>query len=646
MMSYKKNQETDQGLYQRIMDYKVKWDSFAECQLNKVNSFRDYVYDTEEEESEISFVNDSKSQSKVTISQLRTVCNRIKSDLRDLSPQLQAVPKKPEKDEHSRKIYQSILEQKILNNYNLCQLYDAFDSIIDKSYCIVKACVKSKFDPSSEKVVKDLYFENVPDIKNVFFDCNVDFNKINKEGDFVGYCKIIDTDNASSEWVEFWQKEYKTTVYGERLDPITNKEITEPVQKNANYIFKHSPIREVEYVKHCVFKDGELVLEEKWPFDLLPFIVGSGVSFDNYGDRLEKRLNLVPFAEHLQNAQKLLDYSATVQFHNLKMSRGSSKYMIPIGAIDGKEKDWQNRNVEDKDLLYHPTILGRNGETIQVQPQPINDVPQSPVVSEALETYPQLINSLLGVNLEKDITYNTSGEAIRKMEMIRAKNAKLYTSKFINLLDCIGSLVSHYIPKIFDRPQYITVANEGKSSVIGVNMQDQNIKTINLKDMDSAYDICVSAGQSQSSSQEATKIALEQLYSIAGALGPEAPQVVMNTIDLYASSLDTVESSEISKRLSLMVPASIRKLSEGEVTVDQLDMQQQQAQQQQAQQQQQEQQFQKQIVEAQAKAELEKAQADITSAHAKILDSENKVKSSAIKANAEVAKTLSDGDKK
>ena len=107
-----KDPDADAKLYKRILDYKVKWEGFAHKELDKVNTFRDYIYNTTEEEGTINFAHDAKTNdSKVTLSPLRTVCNRVKSDLRDLSPQLQATPKKPERDENARKIYQSILKQ-------------------------------------------------------------------------------------------------------------------------------------------------------------------------------------------------------------------------------------------------------------------------------------------------------------------------------------------------------------------------------------------------------------------------------------------------------------------------------------------------------------------------------------------------------
>lgn len=627
-----------------------------EDQISKVLELRSYIYNTDDEESAINPGGDLKNIERVTMSALRPALNRIKTDVRDLQASISAVPNKPQQNELVTKVFQEILNSSLLTDQNHQELYKAFDNILDMSYAIIKIKTENSYDEINRRICTKFNLENIPDIKDVFFDHSVPLSRVNKDGAYVGYCKSIEEDNKPIEIFEFWQKHFKETKYGVRRSLNDPEDlVAEPARNGVKYLRKYR-ITEVDYVSHHVWKNNELFYQEKWPYKSLPFILGIGVHIDNFSDTLitnrtylSDRIALSPFAEHVKKPQMVLDYAASLQLYNIKMSRGTSKFMFEEEMLSPEQADiWKSRNVTDNDLPYKAPTDNSGNKIAGWKPEPVPDVPLSPTVSEALANIPPLINALLGVNLEQDITYNMSGEAINKLQMVRQKNAKLYTDMFLELLDDLGCVLNTYIPYLYLGKQNITIDNNGVYQNIVINSENVlGQEPIIISDLVKSHTIKIGAGKNRVSQDEQNRMALEQLYKVTSVIPDLSSKIISSTLDIYADSLDCPSSCDISQRIMLLMDPSIIALSEGKVTSDEIRQNNQQQQQQLQIMQQQMQQMNQQIesLKAQAdmmdsRAKMVKAEADMRNANMKAVESHVKLKSTEIKANAEIAKSF------
>ncbi len=174
-----------------VEDLKLKWDSLMEDQLEKVLSLRDYIYNSDTEEASISPGGDLKNVEKVTLSAIRPALNRIKTDVRDLQATIRAVPNKPQKNDRISVLFEQILNSSLLTRSNHEELYKAFDNILDMSFCVLKVKTDSHFDEINQRIVTKFNLENIPDIRDIFFDSSVPISRVNRDGRYVGYHKVI-----------------------------------------------------------------------------------------------------------------------------------------------------------------------------------------------------------------------------------------------------------------------------------------------------------------------------------------------------------------------------------------------------------------------------------------------------------------------
>lgn len=621
------------ALLKKINDYRTKWESYAHEQFKKVLDVKKYIYDTKKEKEDISTKGSIQNTEKITISTLRPASNRAKTDYRDLQPFFVTKPRSMGQPPETKKILSSILDSIVLTPKNNKAIYRGYDSLLDMSVSVMRVNVKAEYDKVSKNISKKIILENVEDILNVYFDCSVLASNIGTDGKCCGYTAVIETENGNTEITDHFEKVMKTTVYGERYVASTDSWVCEEVQPTQIYSFEY-PIEEIDYIQHVVVKDGNIELIERWGYERLPYEIGFGVHIDDMSETLSKRLVLVPFLEHCISAQNTLNYAATMQMYNIKMSRTTTKAMYAPEMIEGFEDEWATRNVSEADLRYN-ILKDDSGAPLPMRPEFVPDVPTSPVVTEILSTYPALINALTGVNLEQDITYNASGEAIRQMQMVRHKNAKLYGDDYLDFLNRIGESLAYYIPMVYDKPQFIVIDNYGTEQIIKINdskpQQGQN--GYQIKELFGKYDVSITTGQTPATQRERTQSELTKLYSLGQGL-PIAATNILNTIDIFASSLDTPEAQEIARRVKLGMPPQIIQLENGQVTEKQLIQQAAQAQQQGQQQQNQQ-------AQAQAQAQMMDNQAKIVTAQAKMKEADNKLQIANIESNAEIAKSFS-----
>ena len=626
----------NETIRKKIENKKDAWNSFFKDNLKKVMDFRDYVYCTEDEKKEVTFQNDVKSSDPASINQLRTAINRIKTDLRDLAPSLVVSKKHESGDPTITLVLGALLNSKILTNSNKSVLYSVFDDILDMSTSVLKIDVSQKFNKNQGIIEKQILFEKISDLKNVFFDASVHIDKVNEQGKYVGYSKKIDNDdnqNKQDEITEFWEKVFVDIEYGYYYDISSDTFKAEKSEKNKKYS-SVVILTELHHIKHIVIKNGNLELEEIWPYKTFPLMLATGICIDKLtteeSGMSKDRLNLVPFAEHAQGAQVMLDYAAGATKHDLKSTYGGTKFLVTPHSIKGHEDLWRNKSVADDLLLFN--LFGDKGQTVRFDPIPVPPPAPSPAAREALSVFPNMLNQLLGVNLEQDISYNLSGEAIRRMQYVRSKNSKLYKDYFSKFIDELGTSILCYIGDVYNYPHSCYVDSFGIKKQISINQK--NIKgSIIIKEVIEQFDMVLEMGRSYGANKEDIKQSLDQLYQVAEALGPTGAQIIASTLDIYASSLPMSGASEVARRIEQYVPFVTRELASGAITQEQIDQQKQQ-------QAQQVQEMQKQQFNENLELEKQKLNADSQTAMAKQVDAQSKVKTAAIKANAEIIKSI------
>lgn len=620
---------------QDILLKKSKWDSFFKDELERVQKQRKLIYSTQAAKQAVPLKSGMMTADVMTMNIIRMANNRVKTDVRDLQPSFKAIMSSTKGSPKDAQIYSTIINEVVMTPRNIEGLYGACDDLLDLDVCVMRLNVDTKFDTALSNIRKTLLLERVIDIENVFFDSSVPFQSINEEGRFQGYTYRDDND---LEIFEYWEKSYTTQKYGYFLDPDTQVlQVEKYVRADAQQYLTTYSVNEVSGIKYTRIEGEKVVCsDENWPFSSFPYKIGTAIALDNIAaENLGERLTLVPFADHVIDPQQMLNYATTTAYHSLRNTSPVKQAMYDPRSIKGFEKDWARRNVEDVDLRRHAT--DKNGNPIE-SPVFLEPPELPPIISEALTTYPTMINALLGVNLEQDVDYDMSGEAIKMMQMVRSKNAKLYRDKFLTFMRAIGQGIADYLPQVYDTPQFLTIDSYGNQAVYPINLPNQP-NNINLRDMFDDYNVELIAGQSAASGRQLTNIALKDLYTTF-ANTPVGAQIQQATAGIYVSSLECPDQNAIMQSVKPFIPLQADQVLMGEIQPQEL---QQQAAQAQSAQSNQAQQVQNQMLQAktlQASAQMTKAQAEEEKANAQMETAENQIPKARIEGSAELFKSL------
>lgn len=623
------------------------WQSLSKQTIKNGVFVRDYFNNIQTQRSQITPGGDLKSIEVVATSFAKNSLNRIKTDFRDLYPSFQVAPKSIDQTNDKRKIVQSLLNALVITNKNVSNIFRCADDLVDCGVCVIRIDVEQEYDKKFKSIKNCYKLSRVNDLTDVYFDCDVEFEQINDDGHYCGYAKTITfKDDDSVYRIEHFEKIFDEVEYGKKYSAANDNYIWEILEKGSSY-FDTTKIKELVAIRHIIVENSEIKSNKVWRFGDLPLLI-KGMAIDKFNDKITDRLTIIPYAEHVIDAQKKLDYAESIQMYNLKMTRGTTKATYTSEMIEGYEDEWANRNIVDTDLHYNLITDPITGNYLPLKPEFVTDVPLSPIVSEIVSSGPMLINSLLGTNLEQDITYNMSGEAINKMQIVRSKNSKIYSDLFIEFMNDIGKRIQNYLSTTEKDPRVLTIDNYGEAQPILVNAINQQnpSESYFIPEILNKYNVSIVSGKGASAANESTILSLSAMYQ-SYAQTQLGEQIQSSTADIYASSLPTPESYEISRRIKPFVPKQTRDLSDGEISIDQIDQQNQQSAQAQQQMQQQMMQMQQQISQlmAQAKmmesqADMKKAEADMIDAEADIQKSQDSVQTSKIKANAEVVKAL------
>jgi len=620
-----------------------RWKNYAEIAIENSENARRLVYDTSYALQEVGSTSAIGDNDNTAFNLTRSPVNRIKKSVRDLQPFLNLEPKDEDLNPDTRKIFEGLLNETIYKNNSI--FYRCFDDILDLSFCAARWEIKYNNDNKPT-----VCFYHLSDVNCIFADTSVGIDRVNSEGKFMGYVEYLDVDDNKdylkgktrnlddakcAKVVEYFEKVIKkTTNMGQRYDPMSGEYITEKVRKGVVYNSKFK--RKKYHMRHVRLIDDNVSVDEFLDVERFPMIIGFGSSFVINTQRSNKQLLLVPFADSALGAQKILNMAATLNFKNMKQTRGGGKFMFTEELIEGHEDAWKNRIISQADLPYN-RLTDQAGNPTGEKPIPAPDITPSPVIDQALNVYPSAVRQTLGANLEPDITYNMSGEAIKQITQETYKSGGIYIEGFIAFMNEVGKSLKEIYTEYFKAPMTFNTFMDGSRRTVKVNnMVGGGLIQHDLSTL-SSFDAEIRVGSNPQVNKEKTEAALQKIYT---TLPPQlGQQIAQETADLYASSLDTPDSDIIKQKVN-----QVQQQAEQQQQM----MMQQQAQAQQAQQQQQQQQVQLQQSELQAKlaeahAKVVKAQSDIDKANKELEMAEEemqgKLKIEALRASAEVAKT-------
>jgi hypothetical protein len=625
-------------LLSKIKAYRASWDAIASAQIKKAKMVDAYINNQGVEESCVSFKIDKGTQIEVsTNNQLRPALNRAVSDARDYQPYFSCVPVKDSTDLKDKKLFQAILDSLILDSRNIYELYGVLGKLYARSWAVICKDIDVMFDESLKQVIKAIRFTNIEDVESIFFDSNCRISEVNAKGRFQGSTKSISTidENGVSkqvETIEFWEKQYDDVTYVKvKSNGENNASEYKRIKKGSDFSGKKYLIRECVAIRHYVFEDDNLIIDEEWAFyNVMPFSLSVGIVSDDFSASNSSRLTITPWLEHAVPLQKGLNYAMTAQLYNVKNNRGTSKIMYLKESLKGEEDTWSKRNTSETDLPYHPVTI--NGQEMIVPPTEVQANAQNSAVSEVVQSYPQEIRNSIGTDVQQDIAYNKSGEAIRQTQLIQYKNSKIIFDKFLEFLDDIGSDICKMIPVVYDTPQYVIIDNYGDSYAQWINTTLDNM----ISDKIGKFDIRIVAGSSKASSKQKSFSAFSALYQLTAAT-PIAQNIVSNTIDMLASSLDCEEASDIAKRLKLLVPDEVIAVTNGELDEKEVKAKMQQAGAAQAQEQKGQMMTQLQILDKEAQAKILSGQGSLLRGQAAIAKVQNEIPIEELKSDTAIA---------
>lgn len=545
----------DNKKVERINKLIRKWNDYAGDSIDRSMHIRKLVYDSNYAKDKIGSLGGADDSVKSVINLVRSAVNRIKTDFRDFHPYYELKPTSNFHSSEERVQMQSALNEKVSKSIN--ELYGSFDDVLDLSLCAVKVDVK--YDDSGKP---DLYIDRIHDLSMIYGDCSVSIDKAFKDGTYSGVIRKIDyesnrhlfdrldrsaTNSDDIVLIEHFEKVVKKREkMGVRYDPETGKLVTEKVWKwrkgedgerinGPTYIrtFEKSEMK----IKLTRIADDVLQSEEYLDIDYFPIVIGAGVFIDSNDSREKDRLTLVPYADSVIDAQQSLNMAASLNMKYMMQSRGSTKLMYTPEIVAGWEDIYKNRNISESDVVYNYTI-GPNGEKLDIPPKPFPDITPSPVVSEALQNYPSLTQQILGVNLEQDTLFNKSGEAIKQMQVVRHKSAKLYIDCYLQFMRNVGEVIKELFVNYFTSPMSIYTNYDGEKATINLNEMNEVGSIINdVSSMKDKYEFVMEIGPSPAVAREKTNASLMMLYQ---AMGPElGQQLALKTSAMYAASLDT-----------------------------------------------------------------------------------------------------------
>ena len=599
-------------------------------------------------------------------------------------------------------IFQQLFDTQVMSCENVNALYDVADDIIDLSMSVFEVgieYVSDRMTTLDKKVVIRSIEDS--DIENYFFDCNVNPRRINYEGRYQGRILHVSEEqlkrmkdingrtieipkkwynSESFRWekdnkyklIDYFERYYKTIKIGHYQQPgnaipvkiekslfEADQKLPSDQQQYRGYIYlgKKTKVdgknyaypdctKEVYEVHYWRFFNDYLIASNVVEESVFPYLVNFGVLSN---DVETKQPVLVPFYDHVIDTQKLMDYSTSSTVYALQMSALGDKYLIPDGLVTQKQFDehWKNRNTSSGDLPYTP-FRDQAGNILPIRPERME--PQTvPAIAEYLmQSAPNLIQGMLGTNLEQDVTLNTSGEAIRQRRLIQSKSAKIYKDYAFQAFVDAGERIKELIPFAFNNERYISVNKNGQTEIVPINKQTGTEKKINdIQQMQELYDLTISLGSTPIVRKEKTQQAMQMLYSTLPP--PLGPQIASATADIYASSLDFPQADEVARRISAFVDPNIVALGNGKITLQQYQQQAQQAQQQaqqnspEAQMMQEKMQteaIQNQTKRQQAQVDAQKAQMELESTQIRAQADRVKSHADIIKANAEIGKNL------
>ena len=551
----------DNDIYKDVQQDMSQWVAFIDEQLNKVYGQRDFIYNSDTARSEVDV---DRVVQTYTSNAIRAAVNRVKTDAREIHPNLTLTPHVQGFNPESRQVYQSLLNKCMEKNFTVFN--SCFDDIVDLSMCAIVWTMSNNdnYEPS-------MGFNRIEDLRSIYSDSSCSLEQVNTQAKFMGRIQYLENkpyndkvfkkykinvneNDGPLKVIDHYRKVViKTITMGRRHSDVgPSGYLTEEAVRGSGVEYINKYKKKLNGIRHLRFVGEQLILDEVRNIDVFPIIIGCGSIIENVqsGDSLAsgKRLVLAPFADSAIDAQKSLDLARTLAMRNIRLSRGGGKLAYTAEMIKGYEDNYKNRANSNADLAYN-FILDSNGNPIPgVMPTPVPDAMPSPLINEALSHYPEAIQGALGNNPEQYLSKNMSGEAIANIQQISSKSSKIYMDKWLVFLGHVGGVIKGLYQEYFMSPMDVHTKNGHTHTTIKVNHRLPHglIKhdIAKLKD----YTTAVKLGPSPALAKQKTQRSLMQLYQTV----PEEVRgaIIKSTLPLYIASMDTPEADLIAKMVS------------------------------------------------------------------------------------------------
>jgi hypothetical protein len=544
----------------RINDLIEDWRMYAHSSIKRSISQRRFFYDSNYAKKQYQGLASGGGDFSAVYNIVRGSINMVKTDQRDLNPYLELYPASMNYQPRERVFAQSILNE--LQRDVIKESHGNIDDLVDLGFTACKFDIEHENDGTPK-----LVFERIVDPLSVYTDVSVDIHAPMSKRKFAGIIEEVkyygneETFNNHGikkqdvppsgriSIIYHFEREFvKSENHGIRFDAYEGNNITERVKRGVTYIRKFK--KNIERVRVKKIICNKIVSDCIYPVNIIPIIMQASIAVDDLHMDLSSRLNLVPFADSCEDLQKVTNMSLSLYNKFMHRSRGSDKFMYPAEVVqgDGTEgnnfsKLYKNRNNNDNDLPFHP-ITDKDGNKQIVPPVPVPDIQISPVVTEALNMFPDAMRQILGAHMEPDITKNLSGEAIRRIQAIRYRSSKLYTDYFLAFMREVGEVMYHIFSEYYTFGMVIPTEVYGQTMPIPINKElPGGRKFMDISKLKDKFKFKVKIGASTATNRENTLLALDKLYSVTP---PDLqPFIINSTIPLYASSLDTTNRDVI-----------------------------------------------------------------------------------------------------
>jgi hypothetical protein len=301
-------------------------------------------------------------------------------------------------------------------------------------------------------------------------------------------------------------------------------------------------------VKWAIINGVEILEHGDWAGNYFPHIrvVGDEINID--GEDCVAGL-----VDDMVGPQITYNYWVTAAAERLALST-KSPWIVPAGALEGFEDQWERANKENFAWLYYkPTTA--NGELLPAPTRNDSD----PSIAGYSHMVAQADNDLKAVSGIYDAALGSRGPEQSGL----AINARKSESQLSNLhfmdnlkrsVKFMGKLLIDLMPKIYDTERVVRIIKPNDTAeMVAVNTQPDPMRGVKkFYDLTTGqYDVRVQAGKNYATARQEMA---ESMVELTKAY----PPVFQAAGDIMVGAMDFPEAQEVAKRLRKMMPPELQ----------------------------------------------------------------------------------------